>query len=98
MAHPQNWGAPRTKKVAWTITKVCETAKINQAKLIDKVHLLHETTLSRLGEVAVLSNVKNSKESQGKWRNRGIYPKQKDKIKLQKQTLMKWRYLVESLK
>ena len=34
------------------------------AGLINKVHLLHETTLSSLGEVAVLSNAQTVKENE----------------------------------
>ena len=60
-----------------------------QAELIEKFHLLCETTLSRLGKVAVFSNVQNQKQRE--WRklkeHRTLGSKEKNKIKLQKQTL-----------
>lgn len=31
--------------------------------MIDKIHLLHKTTLSRLGDVAILSNVQKPTQS-----------------------------------
>ena len=56
-----NYWELRTKAADWMITEVWETTKnLGQA---DKVHLLHKTTLLRLGEVAALSNVQRPRAS-----------------------------------
>lgn len=56
------------------------------------VHLPHKTTLSRQGEVAILSNGQRPthrvKENE---KNRGICSKRRNKIKCQKHTLLKQR-------
>mgnify|MGYP006951375377 CR=1 FL=1 len=57
---------------------------------MDEVYLVNEATLSRLGKVAaVLANVKKAIQTQGKRRNQRLCSKQKNKIKLQKRTLIK---------
>ena len=57
--------------------------------LEDKVHLLRETMLSRLGELAVLSNVQETTWRVKENEETGICPKQKNEINRQKQILMK---------
>lgn len=49
------WEPLRTNTAAWIITKVWENIK-NWARLINKVDLLQETHVSKLGEVALLSS------------------------------------------
>ena len=49
-----------------------------QGGQIAKVHL-HKTSLSRLGEVAILSNVQKLTQRVKKGRNKGIYFKQRNR-------------------
>lgn len=60
--------------------------------------LLHESTPSRLGEVAVLPYLqKPTKESRKRKKQRNILQK-KNKIKLKEQILTKWRYVIYLIK
>lgn len=62
------------------------------AGLIDEVHLLQEITLSRPGEVAVLYNVKKPTQRTSENEEKSEYvPKKENKLKLQKQIIMKFR-------
>lgn len=65
MAHPQLLGAIKKKRRLGQSQKFGRHLGV-QAGLFDGVHLLHEAILSKLSEVAVLSNVQKQKQSQKK--------------------------------
>lgn len=64
-----------------------------QTGLDNRVLLLHKITPSRLREVDVLSNFRKQQRVK-KLKKQRTCSNQKNKIKLQIQTLMKWRYVI----
>lgn len=90
LAYPQRLGAANNRRGD---TDKGETtgAKVG---LQDQVHFLCEITLSRLGEVAVLPKAQKTTRIIKENEETGICPEQKNKINLQKQILMKWRYMI----
>ena len=59
MAHPQLLGDSKNRKWQFGQSQSFEKQSEDQANLTDKVHLLHNTNLSKLGEASVLSMFRN---------------------------------------
>ena len=82
LEHPQPLRGTKNKECGWKKPTKFEKQSRTQAELIGESHLQCETTLSRLWEVVILSNVQNQQREWGNLnKQRTVFQTKKIKIR-----------------